>query len=783
MGLAPNHELFHHALNMFASDAKDPRSLYQREDDPILSNSHAQADVAANRVSVDFHSKTDKEKAAELAKNIDTEIGFVPTAHSIHQASSGTDLTKDESSRDGFLVNKKPIHEWTDFGIVIALGHKRLTAEPDGSLSMTFKDVAATPEESLWKFVRVPGWEETAEPLSVEDPDPLWHIIPMCKPGWALTCTVEAKSVAHISPLLTGAEPGGAPDQVWRYTEHGNLLPGPSTETDLALWVAGPNQDCVCAIPRQTQHKKSKMVQFTNKKGESSMKKKEVEVEVDVLRKLKWSVLPEQHHLVMLPRILRTTHAHSPFFRVTGEDARNQELALGPEKRLDLAGKKLIAYSPLLPYILGAAEGSWQKDKFWALCQLLGCPLVDRTGKLDTPFKFHVLHPIPSLGTDPGPLADLMKNRVRQLLDQYIRPGTEQKLQVLWSGGIDTTAVVVALLEIAREDEKPRILIRYCARSVTEYPLFFDKFIKDKFPCKEITGHVRDAFDDGPTVTGDPADMLMGTLVMAGAFKGRKVNGHPNALHFGLEKDWRQVIPAWMKERGLLGNTAASVQDWLAWMEPFVQASPIPIITVFDWLWWVTYALKYQHDLMRVFYNRETIPEELRWNVVNFFEPDEFHRWSFHHHADKMPDKTVWASYKLPLKDYICQHTKDEEYRKFKTKVQSVRNSWGFELAITEQWEVIRFGKFSVSMRRLREKYGRDLDRFIAPQNLQKREAQTEFGSDYMPLKSAAAVCAGGAFLTLAAFRGAEIFDPSNQAVKDEADHGGGNTQFTYVGE
>jgi len=186
-----------------------------------------------------------------------------------------------------------------------------------------------------------------------------------------------------------------------------------------------------------------------------------------------------------------------------------------------------------------------------------------------------------------------------------------------------------------------------------------------------------------------------------------------------------------------------------------------------------------------VFYNRQTIPEELRWNVMNFFEPDEFHRWSFHHHAEKMPDKSVWASYKLPLKDFIHQHTGDDLYRAAKMKVQSVRNSWGFELAITDQWEVIRFGKYSVSLRRMREKYGRDLDKFLEPSMLQKREAQTEPGSDYMPLAAAAAVAAGGAFLTLAAFRGAEVFDPSRlEHPKDlKEDHGGGNNQFTYMGE
>ena len=511
------------------------------------------------------------------------------------------------------------------------------------------------------------------------------------------------------------------------------------------------------AVARNVQVSVTKEVRYTNKKGNSSTKNKTVQAEVDVTRKLQWSVMIEANHLVMVPRLLRTTHAHSPYFRVSGEEVRKLELEAGQEERKPLVGERLIAYSPLLPYIIGAAGGSWQKDKFWALCQLLGCPLIDRTGKLACPLRFKVMHPIPALGHDPGPLPELMRARARLLLDIYVKKGQtfgigpervplrggadstveserlgaakpQALLQILWSGGIDTTAVICAFLQVATDEEKKHLLVRYCARSKEEYPLFFESFIP-QLPSQEIEGHVRDAFEDGFTVTGDPADMLMGTLVMGGAFKGRYTNKKPNTLHFALEKPWRDVIPQWLCQRGLLEPTKKAKEDWLLWMDPFVSAAPIPIVSVFDWLWWVTYACKYQHDLMRVFYNRKEIPEDIRNNVVNFFESEEFHRWSFHHHEEKMPDKRVWASYKMPLKDFIFEHTGDANYRAHKMKVQSVRNSWGFELGITDQWEVISFGKFSVSLRRLQEKYGNDLDTLLQEETRFKKKNYLSWSS------------------------------------------------------
>ena len=38
---------------------------------------------------------------------------------------------------------------------------------------------------------------------------------------------------------------------------------------------------------------------------------------------------------------------------------------------------------------------------------------------------------------------------------------------------------------------------------------------------------------------------------------------------------------------------------WIDWITPFVQRSPIPVVEVYDFLWWCSYGLKYQHDLNR----------------------------------------------------------------------------------------------------------------------------------------------------------------------------------------
>jgi hypothetical protein len=50
-----------------------------------------------------------------------------------------------------------------------------------------------------------------------------------------------------------------------------------------------------------------------------------------------------------------------------------------------------------------------------------------------------------------------------------------------------------------------------------------------------------------------------------------------------------------------------------------------------------------------------------------------------------------------------------------------VSNSWGYQLAITDAWEVLAFGRYSICRRRLKRKYPNEL-----------RELLTDGGATYL---------------------------------------------------
>ena len=204
--------------------------------------------------------------------------------------------------------------------------------------------------------------------------------------------------------------------------------------------------------------------------------------------------------------------------------------------------------------------------------------------------------------------------------------------------------------------------------------------------------------------------MLLGTFKIAAAFR---APGPDNPLRMAMDTPWRQTMPKALHARGLLLNpgerpTPASVdaasRAWVEWIAPHVDAAPIAVETVFDWYWWMTYSCKFQFDMVRVLRNRESAAEmrAARAAFVAFFHAPEFDQWAFHHHAEKLADRRVWASYKLPLKRYIRDYDGDDEYYARKTKVSSSTMQCGRQVAITADLEPIAFGVHSISRRRMR---------------------------------------------------------------------------------
>ena len=100
----------------------------------------------------------------------------------------------------------------------------------------------------------------------------------------------------------------------------------------------------------------------------------------------------------------------------------------------------------------------------------------------------------------------------------------------------------------------------YAEQSPCENPRFFAEHVAPKLPHEVMEGHMRDELaGDLRCVTGDPADMLLGTKFMDVAFQSRYLV-HPkgrlvrNPIYYRLQEPWREVVPPLLHASGLLLN-------------------------------------------------------------------------------------------------------------------------------------------------------------------------------------------------------------------------------------
>jgi hypothetical protein len=233
--------------------------------------------------------------------------------------------------------------------------------------------------------------------------------------------------------------------------------------------------------------------------------------------------------------------------------------------------------------------------------------------------------------------------------EELLRLNRDQYL-LSWSGGIDSTVMLVAMLEVWPEEALKRTKVWMSHSSFYENPAFFDQFVS-RFSLASSMAEVSEDLLSGDTllVTGELGDQLFGSDIMGPAAE---------ALGDGVLRrnyqDWAaKVIDCWNR---IPGSGNALFERF----EPIVAECPFPVRTVFDFFWWFNFSQKWQHVKFRFM-------EDRSWNlnarygekVLHFFDTPDFQRWSIANHDMKIGKG--WSSYKHAAKEYIFAFTKNRE--------------------------------------------------------------------------------------------------------------------------
>lgn len=222
---------------------------------------------------------------------------------------------------------------------------------------------------------------------------------------------------------------------------------------------------------------------------------------------------------------------------------------------------------------------------------------------------------------------------------QTISDMTDRMIAVSWSGGIDSTAVLVAFMQTI---PKQRLVVFCNQASIDEFPSFYELKIKDRVKVINPKIYLQH-YQDFLCVSGDGGDTIWGLLDDSFWQSNRNKINLP----------WQDCIDQ-------------SVMSDIDFVQEFCTWSGREIKSWLDLRVWFYLCCKSQDKCMHPYYlRREFVLEDM----VSFYDTASFQNWTMNN-LDKIIGKK-WNDYKIPAKEFIFQYHNDSDYLKYKSKVDS----------------------------------------------------------------------------------------------------------------
>ena len=316
-------------------------------------------------------------------------------------------------------------------------------------------------------------------------------------------------------------------------------------------------------------------------------------------------------------------------------------------------------------------------------------PLVDRCEIIQMPYNYKLYDvfkmPRDLVGFNKT-YEDCCMLRAQELIT--LSNKLNKKITVFYSGGIDSTLIVVSFLKLLTPTEfKSKIDIALTARSIQENSNFYYDHIR---PMGNIVSSQRlqSMFDSSTIIVGgEHNDQLFGSDVV-----GRVAHGMPDFTEFHKPYSRNHVVNFFVRE----GLNQDDANFWFDLLDNHIKQAPCEVKTNYHFWWWLNFSFKWQNVFFRILFRAKTalqsnINQEFVTNYFHhFFSSDYFQKWSMLNHDLKI--KNDWKSYKWEAKRIIYEFNKDEFYRDNKLKLGSLIHLFGqrkVEQGLTSNYEFL----------------------------------------------------------------------------------------------
>jgi len=312
--------------------------------------------------------------------------------------------------------------------------------------------------------------------------------------------------------------------------------------------------------------------------------------------------------------------------------------------------------------------------------------LVDRSQNLKLPYKFKLYDKF-KMPTDLSSPLTYEQCCERRALELYEKSKLfNLPLYVFYSGGIDSTLVLISLLKVIPEHDWMRIVVVMSLDSIREFPEFYYKHIRGKLEI--VSSENMSAFFNKQCliVGGEHNDQLFGTDV---------ISNLQSKIPFEtvFKKYDKDTIMKYFIEHKM---TEKSSEIWYDIVHDNASKAPCEIQTVHDFFWWLNFNFKWQAVFFRMLLRvdkqyRHLINQEFVDTYFHhFYSEDYFQVWAMTNKHLKIRDS--WDSYKFHAKDIIYEYTSHKEYRDHKQKANSLHKLFiakDTPVALTSNYEYL----------------------------------------------------------------------------------------------
>lgn len=234
---------------------------------------------------------------------------------------------------------------------------------------------------------------------------------------------------------------------------------------------------------------------------------------------------------------------------------------------------------------------------------------------------------------------------------------------VYWSGGIDSTVILSALIKNWPKHLLDRVLVKMNRASYFENPWFFDKVItKNNLKIQDLIGDWQDYF----ILTGSCADSLW---VQADVVE-------LEILWPGSSK-WSMVS----KKDSLIQWISSKSREEIAhkMYDMVVESSQrvgVELDTFEDFYWWWNFNFVYTGQLYKYLDDYCSAQSRIdlslwRQQHLGWYHTDSYQSWSAWNRSNGIKINKTVRSYKWPAKQYIFELDGNHWYRDYKTKIGS----------------------------------------------------------------------------------------------------------------